>query len=432
MLITNNTESIVVKYLSIFLKETFNTSVEVTNRYVNSQFNAFNNNEIIICNGFCQFALTDINNDDSTLNTINSLKYYYVYYCAGNYKTVDSTITTNFNFTNNANLNTVTNLQLAPTLKDNKTCYSLLVANCILDNFTITVYYKENIEPDADIQKLILDTSDMKMILELNGIIVEDIDINSFTDATLKTFVDNICYIISTYGYKKFDKNLHIITDSNVDYTVNIKYITDENGQYIPDIIELDVNDLVDAQYFNRLVAVFDSTNCRRLSNLSSYIALWLDNRYPNLITTNTINATNYDLIHSNMCAYFVNGNTDYNRDKSKYDIDDLVLSFLLGRTIGPNSSVDDIAYVQKLFMNIYDTYIPNSLGIWDDKLTDIIFNYQRRINIDDTNTAMDSTKNNIQLDKLRLLPTGYFDIYTEKYLLSEQKDDMFNGYNQI
>ena len=82
--------------------------------------------------------------------------------------------------------------------------------------------------------------------------------------------------------------------------------------------------------------------------------------------------------------------------------------------------------------MNIYDTYIPNSLGIWDDKLTDIIFNYQRRINIDDTNTAMDSTKNNIQLDKLRLLPTGYFDIYTEKYLLSEQKDDMFNGYNQI
>ena len=80
MLITNNTESIVVKYLSIFLKETFNTSVEVTNRYVNSQFNAFNNYEIIICNGFCQFALTDINNDNNTLNKIDSLKYYVTHF----------------------------------------------------------------------------------------------------------------------------------------------------------------------------------------------------------------------------------------------------------------------------------------------------------------------------------------------------------------
>lgn len=132
------------------------------------------------------------------------------------------------------------------------------------------------------------------------------------------------------------------------------------------------------------------------------------------------------------MCL-FRNGNIDYNKDKSKYDIDDLVLSFLLGRTISPNSSVDEIAYVQKLFMNIYDTYVPKSLGTWDNALTNIIFNYQRRINIDDTNTAMDNTKiNNLQLDKLRLLPTGYFDIYTEKYLLSEQKGDLFNGYNQI
>jgi hypothetical protein len=433
MLITNNTESIVVKYLSIFLKETFNTSVEVTNRYINSKFNAFNNNEIVICNGFCQFALTDINNDNNTLNKIDSLKYYYVYYCASNYKTVDSTITTNFNFTNNANLNTVTKLQLAPTVKDSKTYYPLLVANCILSNFTITVYYKETNEPISEIHKLILNTSDMKSIFELDGQVLEDIDINDFTEDTLKVFIDTLCSILNTYGYGKFDKDLHTISDTNVDYSVNIRYNTDENGQDTPDIIELDINNIVDTQYYDRLVAVFDSTYCRRLSNLSSYIALWLDNRYPNLITDDITNATNYDLIFSNICAYFVNGNIDYNNDKSKYDIDDLVLSFLLGRTISPNSSVDEIAYVQNLFMNIYDTYVPKSLGTWDNALTNIIFNYQRRINIDDTNTAMDNTKiNNLQLDKLRLLPTGYFDIYTEKYLLSEQKGDLFNGYNQI
>lgn len=429
MLIKNNTESIVVKYLSIYLKETFNTSIEVTNRYINSTFNAFDNNELMVCNNFCQFGLVDINNTDN-ITIFNSLKYYYVYYCAGTYFTNGSPNYAYSNKITNKDLNdkdlsldTFVNLQLTPKQINDKSIYTMLVANCILNDFKLIVEYKNN--ETSKVDNIELTISNIETLLE-----IEDIDINTYTDEELNTLINNVKATLNEKGYYEFNPNIHTITNVSVSYEVSIKYIVNEDGQSVPDIIELNISELsnlVTDSNLDRLVTCFSSTYCRKISDLSSYVALWLDNRYPAII-----NNTPKDLISSNICAYFVNGNEDYNKDKKPYDIDDIVLSYLLGRTIGPTSDVDDIAYVQKLIMNVYSNYVPKSLGTWDNILSELIYSYQQQINEESMSTDTTDSTLYTSNNKIRLLSTGYFDIYVEKYLLAEQGDDMFNGYSEI
>lgn len=95
------------------------------------------------------------------------------------------------------------------------------------------------------------------------------------------------------------------------------------------------------------------------------------------------------------------------NKDiKEICELDDLITSYLLGRTITPNSSMEDIYYVQKLLITDRDLYREEK-GNWNfvrpdgTTLTDTIMEFQRNCpnNYGDT----------------PILVTGYFDIFTEQ-----------------
>lgn len=102
-----------------------------------------------------------------------------------------------------------------------------------------------------------------------------------------------------------------------------------------------------------------------------------------------------------------------WSRDKEICEIDDLVLSYLLGRTISPNSSMEDIYYVQQLLIG---SDIPNvDKGIWNSpsgNLTDLIMNYQR-LKVDPYVTHP-------------LFVTGYFDIFTEASILKDRGEQVY------
>lgn len=98
--------------------------------------------------------------------------------------------------------------------------------------------------------------------------------------------------------------------------------------------------------------------------------------------------------------------------DKEICEIDDFILSYLLGRTITPNSSMEDIYYVQKLFMSVKD--IPKEdRGRWFNNTTgynlsrDYIIPYQRSCLC--------------KYNEHSVFITGYFDIFTESSILKER-----------
>ena len=102
--------------------------------------------------------------------------------------------------------------------------------------------------------------------------------------------------------------------------------------------------------------------------------------------------------------------------DKEICEIDDLVLSYLLGKTITPNSSAEEIYYVQRLF---YGEYIPEvDKGVWSSdygNLTDTIKEYQRA----HTNPVLTNP----------LFVTGYFDIFTEASILRDRGEQTYGIY---
>lgn len=94
-------------------------------------------------------------------------------------------------------------------------------------------------------------------------------------------------------------------------------------------------------------------------------------------------------------------------------EIDDIVASYLLGMTIGPNSTAEDILYVQKLLVTNRDltnfekgVWCPNGYKGTEYDMTQTVINYQRNIA---------SVSNNYNV-----FVTGYFDIFTEAYTLKE------------
>lgn len=103
--------------------------------------------------------------------------------------------------------------------------------------------------------------------------------------------------------------------------------------------------------------------------------------------------------------------------EKSICEIDNLVMSYLLGRTIGPNSSREDIYYVQQLLIGKEHINVTDK-GIWNSdsgNLTELLINYQQsQINVDKTHP---------------LFVTGYFDIYTESSLLRNRGEQLYGVY---
>lgn len=87
-------------------------------------------------------------------------------------------------------------------------------------------------------------------------------------------------------------------------------------------------------------------------------------------------------------------------------ELDDLITSYLLGRTITPNSSMEDIYYVQKLLITDRDLYREEK-GNW---------NFVRPDGTTLTDTIMDFQRNcPNSYGKTPILVTGYFDIFTEQ-----------------
>ena len=103
-----------------------------------------------------------------------------------------------------------------------------------------------------------------------------------------------------------------------------------------------------------------------------------------------------------------------WKQNKNICELDEFVLSYLMGRTITPYSSKEDIYYVQKLM--ITDNVISNAdKGIWNSdsgNLTEIIMNYQRR----KVNPYSNSP----------LFVTGYFDIFTEAAILKDRGEQTY------
>lgn len=111
----------------------------------------------------------------------------------------------------------------------------------------------------------------------------------------------------------------------------------------------------------------------------------------------------------------------NWEKDKDICEIDNFIGSYLLGRTIGPHSSMEDIYYAQKLL--IHDRNIEQfEKGLWCPKtdpngipcegsiydMTQTVLNYQKKI-------VQNSITNNYNI-----FVTGYFDIFTEAYAIKE------------
>lgn len=123
-----------------------------------------------------------------------------------------------------------------------------------------------------------------------------------------------------------------------------------------------------------------------------------------------------------NEIEYSVNDKTIFNLstwdiEKDICELDDFVLSFLFGRTITPNSSMEDIYYAQQLIYK--DQEIPRETkGVWCLKgnegtfydMTQALIQYQKKL----VNP----------LSNVPMFVTGYFDIYTEAALLREVGED--------
>ena len=107
----------------------------------------------------------------------------------------------------------------------------------------------------------------------------------------------------------------------------------------------------------------------------------------------------------------------NWKAEKSICELDDLVMSYLLGRTIGPNSSREDIYYAQLLLIG-KEHIEPTDKGKWDSdsgNLTNLLIDYQQsQINTDKTHP---------------LFVTGYFDIYTESSLLRNRGEQLYGVY---
>lgn len=104
---------------------------------------------------------------------------------------------------------------------------------------------------------------------------------------------------------------------------------------------------------------------------------------------------------------------SSWNIEKDICEIDELVMSYLLGRTIAPSSSREDIYYVQQLLIG--SSLQVEDRGIWNSSsgnLTELIMNYQRT-RVSPYNTDP-------------IFVTGYFDIFTEACILKDRGEQSY------
>lgn len=135
---------------------------------------------------------------------------------------------------------------------------------------------------------------------------------------------------------------------------------------------------------------------------------------YSNRLTEKIKSANMQETITANAKAERIYNLSNWIYDKNICEIDDLVASYLLGRTITPNSSMEDIYYVQTLLIG--NTINNSDKGKWisdSGNLTELIIDYQK------------SKVNEYSIKPIFV--TGYFDIYTESAILQD-RGEFTNG----
>lgn len=107
-----------------------------------------------------------------------------------------------------------------------------------------------------------------------------------------------------------------------------------------------------------------------------------------------------------------------WKKTKNICELDDFVCSYLLGRTIGPESSMEDIYYAQKL---IIQNEIPTQYrGIWCPA-------GQEETEFDMTLNVITYQKSNIsRILNGEIFVTGYFDSFTESCILKDLGDNSY------
>lgn len=115
---------------------------------------------------------------------------------------------------------------------------------------------------------------------------------------------------------------------------------------------------------------------------------------------------------------------TPWDIQKNICEIDNFIASYLLGQTIGPKSSMEDIYYAQKLL--IRDREITKQeKGIWCPKgMEGTMYDFTETVQ------AYQAARVNKQ-SNVPLFVTGYFDIFTEGIALKEvggMADDTIRG----
>lgn len=378
MLIQDNSNSIITKYISIFLKETFNYNIEVTSIYNNSTYNIFNINDNIIFNGIV--AIPVIENDEETAFTvIKDYMFGYIFAVIGTVSTI--------------------------TLSDSNRTY-------IINNY-----------------------SDLANEELLN---------NNITKLPILNFTTNTEDAIQFNTISKL--NLNSVTNFKI-YSINLttgEIVKDSNNNYV----EISWSGYTSEAYetwLNNPIVITHNSRCRNCNDLCNYIYQWLNSRYTPLFadTNNNLHNEQYSdeiILNCNIANYFISNNAYFNTNKLPFDIDNICGNFLLSRVISDTSTPDEIEYVQNLirynkFMKLhyseeqFNEYIKYP-GRWD-YLHQLILEYQLYLNHKYYNYEEDSSivedKDNTHFNVV--VPTGFLDSITEKYLLIEYEGDIDYGY---
>ena len=407
MIISNNSKNLIVKYISILINQNYNNSCNVTDTYKNSIYNDFKIDSDCICSNLIGY---NYNNDRTSAD---ALKYCKIDYVGG---VVTNIIYDENDITEADYMQGILSTKQFGTnsiLRKKRLFYEVEVTN--------TCYGRKMKEEYANYLK------------------------NPYLPTTLTE--DEIKDLNDNFIYTAVFPNISG-SELSPEEEAYIKKFNDEFAKYNTSsflIKEINDNDRFFEDDYSVVLEPGDTIYCRKstmktIDSLCANIAMYLNSRYPTLINR-SFSVDNHtvdnpevltEVINSDICRYFCGTDTTFNADKKSFDIDDFVASFILGRTITPYSSMEDIDYVQRLLeKNLYVDYNVNIRGEWDETLTNTLYDYQKSIK----SRYKDRKKEKEGIDYNIVIPTGYFDIITEKYMLQDMQlfgEDFNNAYSSI
>ena len=392
MVIGNNSTNLIVKYISVLINQTYNNACDVTNTYKNNIYNDFKIDEECICSNLVGYNLNQQASADK-------LDYCKIDYVGG---TVTGLIIDQEDITDADLIKGAMSTSQFGTnsiLRKKRLFYEVEISNTCYGRKLKKVYRDYLINPTAPT------TLTEEEIKDLN-------DNFAYTKTFSQIYPDEPTEYSEEYQaeFEKYSTSAFL----NKEINDNDRFFEDEYSVALSDEYFEEDSTVV----FNQGDIIYcRKSTMKKIDSLCANIAMYLNSRYPTLVN-NPESVT--ELINSDVCKYFCSVNTAFNSEKQAFNIDDFIASFILGRTITPYSSMEDIDYVQRLLEeNLYIEYSPEVRGKWDSSLTNTLYEYQKELN-----ERYSTAKNPEEADKDYnvIIPTGYFDIITEKYLLQDKE----------